>query len=53
MLAFKSVSCKAAGLACMAFCVGITAGLVLPVCAVAVIEAAMILFVGYLCLFTW
>ncbi len=53
MSVLRLITCKAAGLFCLAFCLGIFAGLILPVCAVAAIEAAMIMFIGYLCLFKW
>lgn len=45
--------CKSVGLASLTFCVGVVAGLVLPICAVAVLEAIMILVMGYCCLFKW
>lgn len=50
---FRLFNCKAAGLFCFAFCMGIVAGLILPICAVATIEAILLLFIGYLCLFKW
>lgn len=53
MNALRAFTCKAAGLSCLSFCIGIIAGIILPICAVAVIEAAMILFIGFLCLFKW
>lgn len=45
--------CKAVGLACLTFCIGVFAGLVLPIYIVAVIEAFMIILIGYFCLFRW
>lgn len=53
MLACRLITCKAAGVSCLSFCIGIIAGVALPICAIAVIEAVMILFIGYLCLFKW
>ncbi len=47
------LGCKAVGLAALTFCVGMLAGLVLPLCAVAVLEAIMIVVMGYCCLFKW
>ncbi len=47
------LGCKAVGLAAFTFCVGIVAGMVLPLCAVAVLEAVLILTMGYFCLFKW
>lgn len=44
---------KAAGLAALSFCLGITAGLFLPLAAVAVIEMILLIVFGYLCLFKW
>ncbi|MCX7715329.1 MAG: hypothetical protein N2171_06350 [Clostridia bacterium] len=43
--------CKAMGLAALMFCLGVIAGLLLPICIVAVIEAVLVLLIGYLCLF--
>lgn len=45
--------CKAVGLACLTFCIGVFAGLVLPICVVAGIETLMIILIGYFCLFKW
>ena len=47
------LGCKAVGLAALTFCVGVVAGLVLPICVVAVIEAVLIVIMGYCCLFRW
>jgi len=44
---------KAAGLAALSFCLGIVAGLFLPIAAVAVIETVLLIMIGYLCLFRW
>ncbi len=44
---------KAAGLAALALCVGLLAGLFLPWKAVAILEMACLVFFGYLCLFKW
>ena len=45
--------CKAAGLAALTFCAGMAAGMLLPICIVACLEAAALVFLGYLCLFQW
>ena len=50
---FRPLSCKAVGLSCITFCAGMLAGFALPIGAVAAAEAAMLVFVGYLCLFKW
>ena len=50
MIAF---GCKAIGLAALAFCIGIVAGLILPIYIVAVIEAVLLVLMGYCCLFKW
>ena len=47
------INCKQAGLAALTFCIGMIAGLLLPIYIVAVLETAMLLFFGYLCLFKW
>ena len=47
------LGCKAVGLAALTFCVGMLAGLVLPLCAVAVLEAVLIVIMGYCCLVKW
>lgn len=47
------LTCKAVGLAALTFCVGIVAGLALPVYVVAVIEAILLVIMGYFCLFKW
>ena len=47
------LGCKAVGLAALTFCVGMLAGIVLPLCAVAVLEAVLIVVMGYCCLFKW
>ena len=47
------LGCKAVGLAALTFCIGVVAGLVLPICVVAVIEAVLIVIMGYCCLFRW
>ncbi len=47
------IGCKQAGLAALTFCVGIVAGLLLPLYIVMVIETVMIVLLGYLCLFRW
>lgn len=44
---------KTAGLVSLSFCIGITAGLFLPIAAVAVIETLLLILFGYLCLFKW
>lgn len=44
---------KAAGLSALSFCIGIVAGLFLPIAAVAVIETLLLILIGYLCLFKW
>lgn len=48
-----NLCCKSVGLSCFTFCVGMIAGLCLPIHIVAVLETCMILFLGYLCLFKW
>lgn len=47
------LGCKAVGLAALTFCIGIVAGLVLPIAAVAVLEAILIVLMGYCCLCKW
>lgn len=47
------LGCKAVGLAALTFCVGIVAGLVLPIAVVAVLEALLLIIMGYCCLFKW
>ena len=47
------LGCKAAGLAALTFCVGIIAGLIFPVCVVAVLEALLLILLGCCCLFKW
>lgn len=44
---------KAAGLAILAFCLGVLAGKFLPPFWLAVIEMAILAVFGYLCLFRW
>jgi len=47
------LGCKAIGLAALTFCIGIIAGLVFPIALVAVLEAILIVLMGYCCLFKW
>ncbi len=42
---------KAFGLAAFSFCIGIIAGLILPIYFVAIVEAVLIILIGYFCLF--
>jgi hypothetical protein len=44
---------KALGLSVLTFCLGVIAGLILPIYVVAVIEAVLIVMIGYCCLFRW
>lgn len=44
---------RAIGLASLAFCLGVVAGAFLPIVMIAVIETALLLVFGYLCLFKW
>lgn len=44
---------KAIGLSILTFSVGIVIGMLCPLAALAVIELAMLLLLGYLCLFKW
>lgn len=44
---------KAAGLAALSFCAGMAAGLFLPIAVVAVVEALLLMVIGWLCLFKW
>ena len=44
---------KAVGLTALSFCLGMIAGLFLPLAAVAVIEMALLVIIGWLCLFKW
>ncbi len=44
---------KAAGLAALAFCFGIIAGMFLPLAAIVVAELLFLLVFGYFCLFKW
>lgn len=44
---------KAAGLTALAFCMGVIAGLILPVAVLAVIETLLLIIFGWLCLFKW
>lgn len=44
---------KTAGLTILSFCIGVIAGLFLPIAAVAVIETILLILFGYLCLFRW
>ena len=54
MLNFCMRGCsKAAGLSALSFCLGIVAGMFLPIAAVAVIETLLLVLIGYLCLFKW
>lgn len=48
-----NIGCKAAGLSALTFCAGMAAGLLLPIGIVAVLEAAVLILLGYLCLFQW
>lgn len=45
--------CKAIGLTALAFCLGVIAGLFLPIAVVAILETLMIILLGYCCLFKW
>ena len=47
------LGCKAVGLAALTFCIGIVAGLILPIQIVAVLEAILLVVIGYCCLFKW
>ena len=47
------LGCKAVGLAALTFCIGIVAGLILPIYIVAVLEALLLVIMGYCCLFKW
>ncbi len=47
------IGCKQAGLTALAFCLGTLAGLLLPIYIVAVIQTAMLIILGYCCLFKW
>jgi len=47
------LSCKTVGLFSFAFCLGTIAGLMFPIWLVAVLEAILILTMGYCCLFRW
>lgn len=47
------IGCKPAGLTALSFCIGTLAGLLLPIYIVAVIETALLIFLGYCCLFKW
>ncbi len=47
------ISCKQAGLGALTFCLGMLAGLLLPIYIVVVIETAMLILLGYFCLFHW
>ncbi|MCC8161232.1 MAG: hypothetical protein LUF26_06880 [Firmicutes bacterium] len=54
MLNFCMRGCsKAAGLAVLAFCLGVIAGAFLPIAMVAVLEMIFLLAFGYFCLFKW
>ncbi len=44
---------KTAGLIALSFCIGTIAGLLLPIYIVAIIEMAMLIILGYFCLFKW
>ncbi len=44
---------KAIGLSILTFSIGIVVGMFCPLQALAVIELAMLLLLGYLCLFKW
>lgn len=47
------LECKQAGLAALTFCIGMLAGLLLPIYIVVVLETAMLILLGYFCLFKW
>ena len=47
------LGCKAVGLGAVAFCIGIVAGLIFPIPVVAVLEGALLIFMGYCCIFKW
>ena len=47
------LGCKAVGLAALTFCIGTVAGMILPIAVVAVLEAILIVLMGYCCLFRW
>lgn len=47
------INSKQGGLAALTFCAGTLAGLLLPIYIVVVIETAMLLFLGYCCMFKW
>lgn len=53
MLKRFDLCCKSAGISCFAFCLGMVTGLCLPIYVVAVLEAVLILLMGYLCVFKW
>ncbi len=44
---------KTVGLTALAFCLGVVAGLFLPVAVLAVIETILLVLFGWLCLFKW
>ncbi len=48
-----ALGCKAIGLSALTFCIGIVAGLILPIYIVAVLEACLLVIMGYCCLFKW
>lgn len=44
---------KAVGLAILAFCLGTVVGMFCPIKILAIIELALLLILGHLCLFKW
>ena len=44
---------KACGIAAFSFCVGTIAGLCFPIAFIAILEAVLLLVLGWLCLFYW
>ncbi len=47
------LGCKTAGAASLAFCIGVVTGFILPPTLVIILETAVLIFLGYLCLFKW
>ena len=49
----SALGCKISGILILAFCIGTVTGLFLPIAAVAIIEALLLIMLAYLCLFKW
>ena len=49
----RCLGCKACGVSALTFCLGKIAGSIFPVELIAVLEAILIVVMGYCCIFKW